>query len=233
MISRSLSILLLGVLFSLGSCSEGGFLAKNNEGTIIYDVTFPYEQNTLLLELYPKEMIFDFNRNFMRASLQSAWGVITTDVIVDNSQKSYSQLFKSFGDKYSLTLQDNEVRDWYAQKPSLKFTETGDTATIAGFLCNKVIADFSNDSLPSIEVYYTKEIQVDQTNWWNQFEGIDGFLMSYEIEQYGKRMKLVAREVEFTAIAPEKFVMPEGYVALDTESMDKQITRVVTEFMGP
>lgn len=200
---------------------------------MVYDVTFPYEKNTLLLELYPKEMILDFNRNYFHASLQSAWGVIATDVIVDNKQQSYTQLFKSFGDKYSLTLDDQGVASWYEKKPKLTVEKTSDTLTIAGLLCNKYVATFSNDSLPNIIVYATDEISVNQSNWWNQFGDIKGFLMGYEVEQYGKRMKLTAREVTFNHVAPEKFVIPEGYSPLDMESMDKQISKVVTEFMGP
>lgn len=187
----------------------------------------------MMLELYPKEMIMDFNRNYFHASLQSAWGVIATDVIVDNNQESFTQLFKSFGDKYSLTLDAAGVAAWYADKPKLTIEKTQDTLTIAGLLCEKYIAKFSNDSLPNITVFATKEIGVNHENWWNQFHGVDGFLMGYEVEQYGKRMKLQAREVSFNHVAPEKFVIPEGYTPMDSESMDKQILKVVTEFMAP
>lgn len=203
-----------------------------NEGTIIYDVSFPYEQNTLMLELYPKEMSFDFNKHYMRASIRSAWGVMTTDLIIDNQKREYSQLLKSFSDKYYMTLDENNIGDWLAYSPQLTIEKTNDTLTIAGYLCEKSIARFSNDSLPSIELYHTNELRIDESNWWNQFSQVDGFLLGYELEQYGKRMRLRAREVRFQPVAPEQFVIPADYIPLDARAMKSQLEKVVDEFMS-
>jgi hypothetical protein len=203
-----------------------------NEGTIIYDVSFPYEQNTLMLELYPKEMSFDFNKHYMRASIRSAWGVMTTDLIIDNQKREYSQLLKSFSDKYYMTLDENNIGDWLAYSPQITIEKTNDTLTIAGYLCEKSIARFSNDSLPSIELYHTNELRIDESNWWNQFSQVDGFLLGYEPEQYGKRMQLRARELRFQPVAPEQFVIPADYIPLDARAMKSQLEKVVDEFMS-
>jgi hypothetical protein len=203
-----------------------------NEGTITYDVSFPYEQNTLMLELYPKEMSFDFNKHYMRASIRSAWGVMTTDLIIDNQKRQYSQLLKSFSDKYCMTLDENNIVDWLAYSPKVTIEKTSDTLTIAGYLCEKSLARFENDSLPSIELYYTNELRIDETNWWNQFSQVDGFLLGYELEQYGKRMRLRAREIRFQPVAPEQFVIPADYIPLDARAMKNQLEKVVDEFMS-
>jgi hypothetical protein len=214
------------------SCDNGPIFLLKNEGTITYDVSFPYEENTLMLELYPKEMTFDFNKHYMRASIRSAWGVMTTDLIIDNQQRKYSQLLKSFSDKYYMTLDENSIGEWLAYQPEIRIEKTEDTLTIAGYLCKKSIARFSNDSLPAIELFYTNDIRIDESNWWNQFAGVEGFLLGYELEQYGKRMRLRAREVRFQPVAPEQFVVPADYIPLDARTMKSQIEKVVDEFMS-
>lgn len=203
-----------------------------NEGTIIYDVSFPYEENSLMLELYPKEMTFDFNKHFMRGTIKSAWGVVATDIIIDSKNKKYTQMLKTFSDRYEMTLTENNINDWFVMSPPVIIEATTDTLTIAGFLCQKSIAKFTNDSLPSIELYHTKELRIDESNWWNQFHDVDGFLLGYEIEQYGKRMKLRAREVRFQPVAAERFVVPQNYIPVDAPGMKANIERVVKEFMN-
>lgn len=185
-----------------------------------------------MLELYPKEMTFDFNKHFMRGTIKSAWGVVATDIIIDSKNKKYSQLLKTFSDRYVMTLTENNINDWFVMSPGVVIEPTEDTLTIAGFLCQKSIAKFENDSLPSIELYHTKELRIDETNWWNQFHEIDGFLLGYEIEQYGKRMKLRAREVRFQPVAAELFVVPDNYIPVDAQGMKANIERVVDEFMS-
>ena len=230
MISRILSFFTLVLILS--SCGDNSFFSSKSEGSIVYDVSFPYEQNSLMLELYPKEMLFEFNNDFMRGSLKSTWGVITTDLLINKDQKTYEQYFKSFGDKYSLTLKSDEMKDLFGLTPDATITPTNDTLTIAGYLCQKSLATFPGDTLPPIELYFTKDLDITNDNWWNKYYQIDGFLLGYEVEQYGKRMKLRAREVTFQPIAPDRFVAPEGYTALNALDMDKQIKKVVEEFMG-
>lgn len=214
------------------SCTDGPLFLMKNEGTIIYDVSFPYEENSLMLELYPKEMTFDFNKHFMRGSIRSAWGVVTTDIVIDSKNRKYTQMLKSFSDKYQMTLSEENMGDWLKMSPEMIIEETEDTLSIAGFLCTKSIARFKNDSLPSIELYHTDELRIDESNWWNQFHGLNGFLLGYEIEQYGKRMKLRAREIRFQPIAPEQFMIPSEYIPLDASGMKSKIEKVVDEFMS-
>lgn len=168
----------------------------------------------------------------MRASIRSAWGVMTTDLIIDNQKKQYSQLLKSFSDKYYMTLDENNIGEWLAYNPKITIEKTNDTLTIAGYLCEKSIARFANDSLPTIELYHTNELRIDESNWWNQFSEVDGFLLGYELEQYGKRMRLRAREIRFQPVAPEQFVIPADYIPLDARAMKSQLEKVVDEFMS-
>lgn len=224
--------LLLPVIMLLNACGGGTFLGKKNQGIIKFDVTFPYEQNTLLLELFPREMIMDFKGDKTHTSVKSSYGVVSTEFIIDHDKKTIGQLLKSFSDKYVLNLKDDQVGHWLKQYPAVRIEYTRDIETIAGYKCEKAIAVFENDSTPPIELYYTKDLPLDHTNWWNQFNGIDGCLLGYDIEQYGKRMRLRAREVIFEEVTEDKFEVPQGYEEVNTDRMKQEMDKLVTEFMN-
>lgn len=214
------------------SCDGKDFFSSKKEGTITYEVSFPYEENTIILELYPKEMLFDFKDDKMKASLKSTWGIVSSELIIDNDQKSYTQMLKSFGDKYQMTLVGDEIKLWLERNPGIRIEESTDTLTIAGYLCNKSVAYFTNDSFPPIDLYYTKELKFKNPNWWNQFNQLDGFLLGYEVEQYGKRMRLRAKDVKFQAIPDQAFLVPTEYKKLSFNEMTSQLDKVVNEFMN-
>ncbi|MFZ4784240.1 MAG: hypothetical protein ACOYLH_02110 [Flavobacteriales bacterium] len=223
----------LAILFiSLVSCGGGNIFNRKNEGIIFFDVSFPYEQNSIRLELYPKEMTFEFHKDQMHASISSSFGVVATDIYIDNKNKKFTQILKSFGEHYGMSLDESNIKTWTDRQQITRIESTADTLTIAGFLCKKSIAYLPNDSLPPIQLYFTDEIKIDQSNWWNQFHEIEGCLLAYEVEQYGKRMRLVAREVRFQDVAPESFTIPSGTTAVDADGMYDQMDKLMKEFMG-
>lgn len=222
--------LLAATLFN--ACGGNTFLGKKNQGIIKFDVTFPYEQNTLLLELFPREMTMDFKGDKTHTTVKSSYGVVATEFIIDHDKKTIGQLLKSFSDKYVLNLKDEQVSQWLKQYPAVRIEYTRDIETIAGYKCEKAIAVFENDSTPPIELYYTKDLPLDHTNWWNQFNGIDGCLLGYDIEQYGKRMRLRAREVIFEEVPEDKFQVPQGYEEVNAGRMKQEMDKLVTEFMN-
>lgn len=225
-------ILFVIALVSIFSCGEGGIFNRKNEGIIIYDVTFPYEAQTIRLELYPKEMTFEFSKGLVKASLSSSFGVVSTEVIIDNEEKKYAQVLKTFGDQYIMKLDENSIHTWTSKNIPDRVEETSDTLTIAGYLCKKSIAYYDKAGLPPISLYYTKELHIDYSNWWNQYDQVDGFLLGYELEQYGKRMRLTAREITFQEVAPEVFNLPTEAAETDAQGMTEKIDKLMSEFMG-
>ena len=72
---------------------------------------------------------------------------------------------------------------------------------------------------------------IDNRNWWNQYSGIEGFLLGYDIQQYGKRMRMRAREVHFEQVEDKQFEVPANYKRVDMQEMNKQLVAVVEEFI--
>jgi len=230
-LNRTYSLLLL-IALGLTGCNPTVFFAGKNEGIIIYDVVFPFEQNSLMMELYPKEMTLEFKKEKMRATLKSAYGVVSSEFIIDHSTGQYVQLLKSFSDKSYTLIKRQNMPAWLAQFPEVTLELTGEEDSIAGYPCQKILAHFLIDSLPPIKLCATDKLNLDQTNWWNQFSEVDGFLLGYEFEQYGKRMRLTAREVRFGPVADERFEIPGDYQELAPDQMQRRIHELLSDFVN-
>lgn len=126
------------------------------EGRIVYDVTFPFEANTIMMDLFPKEMTFHFKGNMMHGEVKSSYEMLTSDFVIDNNNMSMTQMLKNMGERYALNLEGDDVAEWLKQYPELRLEQTSETVNIAGYVCNKTLAHFENDSLPVIELYHTK-----------------------------------------------------------------------------
>lgn len=213
------------------SCSEGGLFSKKHEGVIIYDVTFPYAENSLMMELYPHELTLEFKDGLYHTTLKSAYGVISTEFIIDEDKGEFIQLLKSFDDRTYIRLTREQMPAWLAQYPSIRLEPTGKRDTIAGALCDITIGHLENDSVPSIELYSTSEMDLSPSNWWNQFSGLEGFLLGYDVEQYGKRMRLRAREIRYGPVSADRFLIPSDYIQITPEAMHEKIESIMADLL--
>jgi hypothetical protein len=213
------------------SCESVQKLGKGLEGKIVYDLTFPYEEQSVLMDLYPTEMVFHFKDELMHSEIRSSYDILTTDLIIDHDDKTFIQMLKNMSKRVAMKLGEDETIAWYQRYPKYSFEQTGETINIAGYVCVKTIAKADADSLPAIELYHTKGLGIETSNWWNPFSQIDGFLLGYDVEQYGMCMRLRAREVSFEKIAPEKFTLPANYEIITPDLMNKELNEVIAEFV--
>ena len=215
----------------LSSCDSPKARGNGLEGKIVYDLTYPYERGSVMMDLYPTEMTFHFKGSKLHSEIKSSYDIMTTNLIVDCENKVFTQLLKNMSKRYSTRLNEEETRAWYMRYPQLTYTLTDETMCIAGYICNKAIAHFANDSLPAIDIYYTKGLGLSCSNWWNPFDQIDGFLMGYDMEQYGMRMHLRAKSVSFEAVDDECFAIPKNFEMIDGAGMDEQMRNIISDFV--
>jgi hypothetical protein len=231
---NGLFLVLIALMYSLLiSCGDASlpFMKNKKEGYIKYEVTFPYETG-LMLQFYPKEMMFYFNEEQAHAILSSAYGVVSTDFFIGQKDEFFSHYLKSFSEKKVIHMHHTNVHDWLKRYPDVRLESTKETLDIAGFNCKKTIAHFMVDSMPTIDLYSTTQIGIKDNNWWNKFEGLDGVLLGYEVNLYGKRMRLRATEVKFEKQDPSVFQRPEGYEEVNFDQMDQALRDLSNSFSG-
>lgn len=220
--------LCLSVLFILTSCE--GSSEQSIEGSITYDVTFPYVKNKVLLNVFPEEMTMTFKNEQTHSILQSLGGIVSTEFIANEKERTFSQYLKAFQERYSMELSEKQVFQYIANMPSMRLEPTGEKDSVAGFLCDKTIAHFNIDSVPPVILYHTKEIALNQPNWYTQYKDVDGVLLGYELEQYGMRMKLLAKEVKLEPISENRFIIDQEYMKINTERMEQVIDSLMLSF---
>lgn len=227
-ILKSLFFLSLGcTLFIIGCGIDSN---RQEQGVIVYDVSFPYLKDKVLLNVFPEEMVFSFKGDQTHGMLKSLGGIVASEFIANEKEKKFSQLLKAFQDRYAMDLNEKEVAAYVKTMPSMTFEPTNETDTIAGYLCQKTIANFQLDSVPSVILYHTKEIGLNHPNWFTQYHEIEGVLLGYEVEQYGMRMKLTATSVNMEDVEDELFTISPSYQRINPERMKLVIDSLIGNF---
>jgi hypothetical protein len=212
------------------NCGTGFSFKSLDEGKIIYDVTFPFDADNPYINIYPKEMIFLFKDGKVKLKLASFAEVVTSEFLIDNNDKTFCQYFKVFDDKYQLKLDNSGVQQMVNTLPPINLKSSETTDSLAGMLCNTTIAAFMNHPEDSILLYHTSAIDIDTPNWCNQYNAIPEVLMAYELEQFGKRMRLTAREISYEEVSDEEFLHQEGFKDVSMNEMKLQIENLLADF---
>ena len=176
-------------------------------------------------------MLFHFKGNQMHSEIRSSYDILNSDFIIDHSNRSLTQMLKNMSQRSYMELDEGSIGKWMSQFGAMRFEPTSETIQIAGYICQKTLAHFDDAAIPPIELYHSKGLGLCNDNWWNQYDGIDGFLFGYEIEQFGKRMRFMAKEVRFESVDKTKFEVPSNYKLISSEEMNSQIQNVVDDFM--
>ncbi|MFM7730022.1 MAG: hypothetical protein ACKO6L_03200 [Flavobacteriales bacterium] len=217
----------------LGSCTEPTTKHANTqeEGRVIYEVTFPDEPETITKELYPSEMTVYFKHGKMRSEVRSGLNLLVTNIIVNHDAHTLTQMLKNISRKHAMVLDESQTRAWLNKFPMFKYEHTAEVDTLAGMPCAISIAYPSDTTQKPIRLYHTRGIPLQGTNWWNPYRGINGFLLGYEVNQYGMRMVMRAKEIFFEPVDDQVFSVPAEYKMVQSAQMDSLMQEIVHDFM--
>lgn len=211
----TLPLLLISCLFSLSSIAQ-----KLTEGKIVYEISYPeMELDDETKSMMPTESVIYFKDIFVRMEMKMM-GMGTT-VISNSKDKSATTLMDFMGNKYAIkmTAEDLEKEKAKISNSKLETKLTSETKDIAGYKCKKAIATTKEGS--EIIIYYTNDIVAKNQGFSDQYKGIDGFPMEYQMSQGGLNMKLVAKNVSKEKVASDKFSVPSDYKITSKEEMSK------------
>ena len=224
-------LLMIVFVWFVASCSSLSKAGGDIQGKIVYEISYPYEAKSVMMDLYPKEMTVTFKDNKLHSSIKSEYDMLTTDFIVDNTQKEFAQLLKNMSKRSAMKMNKDETKRWFDTMPGYRLEKTNETKLICGYKCYKTIAHPTDASKPKIDIYATRTIGLDNSNWWNPYQSLDGFMMAYDIEQYGICMRMCAKRVSFENIDPAEFDVPQTYTMTDARTMQGLLTEVVETYV--
>lgn len=195
----------LVLLISLTSCSDEK--APITEGEIVYELDYPdYKDNFFIYGILPKEMHFYFKNEESVSSINKV--MLKNELYVNNKTKEINVYFKNADDVCYSFLTKNESAKMNENYPDFKFEFTKKKDTMCGFDVEKVLVTKPGTS-EKIEIWYTKDIAIENPNWHTPFAKIPGVMLSYTMTRYGmktsvKAKKFIAREIKTSELKPQK-----------------------------
>jgi GLPGLI family protein len=225
--------LITAVLTSLYSCEEfkNNFRKGISEGVINYKISFPNAgRDQMMTSLLPEKMVFTFKDNNSIAEFETIGGVFNSRTVALQDSSLINSYLKLFKKKIVLQLDETGLETMLAEQPAMTIIDTDITDTIAGYLCRKAIAVYDDISIPEISLYYTEKIDFKDPNWCNQYRDIDGVLLSYEIEQFGIRMRFDATSIEEIKVQENTFSPLKDFKIVSFEEMKVEMQKIIETF---
>jgi GLPGLI family protein len=228
-------LLLLAAIVTLvySSCSKfGAFDNRISEGTIEYQVSFPYldDEVGLLKSLLPDKMLLHFKSDKYVSEMSTVGGMFRNRFISNQDNKQLAHELKVFKKKIVASYDANGVNRLLNTLPTLTIIETNETDSIAGYACKKAIGIFDQIGMPEMTIYYTDGINIDNPNWCTQFNSINGVLMQYEVEQFGVRMRFRANSVTSVNISNDMLKKEADYEEVSYDVMETELEQILDTF---
>jgi len=203
------SIPLLLSFFVLFSCGE----PKAEEGQIVYAVEYPEaKDNFVLYGILPREMELTFKGGKMKTEIKRA--NFQNSLLVDCNKKKVSAYYQYSREGFNVNLSDADVKKMQADPSVYKIEFKDDEKDILGLKALKAIATNKSNPKDVIEIWYTEDIALENSNWFHPFHEVPGVLLEYAIDRYGIRM-------EFKATAFNKKKIADGDLKLPLSRNEK------------
>lgn len=159
---------------------------------VVYSVEFPFIKDKTLLKWFPTEYKAILGKHELYGEMNSKMNVICNRFYANEKEKVIFQTLENMSGNYSCEMEALDVSNFIDGMLEMIISEPIADTTILGVKCKVAIAAFKIDSVPAVKLYYTNEFGIENPNWYNQYRDLNSFLMGYEIEQFGMRMKLMA-----------------------------------------
>ncbi len=190
--------------------------AQSSEATIVYSV----EMDSEMTESLPADMFknmtmtLSFKDNLFRNDFDMGMMKMSS---INNGDRILT-LFNAMGMKYA-TFEDGDESEMSLFNTKVDdgedVKETGNTKTIAGYLCKEAIVSTDEGT---VSIYFTDKIKPNTTN--KEFDmGVNGFPLEFSIVASGMEMKITATSVKESANADFSMTIPEGYQKMDREQL--------------
>jgi GLPGLI family protein len=208
----SLNLLFIALSFTLFSFSKKALF----NGVIEYKVEIDSDE----LDAASKAMLGNLSSKMFisgyKTRIEMDMGMVVNTTITDSKNKEGVILIDVMGQKYAMEMskEDIEKADKESGTPAIEYTN--DSKQIAGYNCKKALVTM-NGLDEVLEVYYTEDLSVPENQ---QFKGLKGFPLEYQINQAGMKMKFTATTVTEKKVEDNLFTIPSGYEKVSKEQLN-------------
>lgn len=212
---------IIALIFTLLiSCKEVQHKDRIKEGYIEYDIEYLDDSlDSFMKGLLPKKMTIKFKNNNTLNKIEGFSGIVSFTHIQNFKEGKNITLVKVLNKKYKYIEKINDQSLFFEDLPGLKIKEQDTTVVICGFKSKKAKVTIPDTNIEPFYIYYTNDIIINNVNAQTPFKSVKGVLLEFQLKLYDMPMKLTASKVQETKIPSEDFEIPEGYDAINKNTM--------------
>jgi hypothetical protein len=209
------------------SCKEKG--GKNiRQGEIHYNIDYVGNVGGLPKEALPKDLVVSFKDDKTLFEMISPFGNSGIVNLANPEKKIYDTYFSLFTIKYFYTAQPGEMFPCFDAMAEMEIHKTSKTSVICGFNCKNAEATFASDKNKIIDIWYTNEIDVKDSNAATPFNEIDGVLMSFFFLLGPTELHFTAETVYNKEIPDETFERKDSFKRVSRADIEKLINKMTS-----
>lgn len=144
--------------------------------------------------------------NLSRSELSSA--LFSSTTIHDSKTGAAVVLREVSGQKLLIRMSAENWVEKNKKYQGIKFTNTNERKTVAGYTCTKAVATLSDGS--TFTVYYTTDIIPENKEYDYQFKNLNGLPLEYELTQGKLNIKYTVSKINLNPVPASKFDIPKG-----------------------
>ncbi len=198
------------------SCKKG-----SNEGTLTYNIEFNEQEKAerSIISLLPDKMKYYYKQGSSSMEI-SAFGMFRTAYISNFQTKTNSVLFYLMPNKFTCNAKFGEHMIGFDPMPGIILTPTKEEKDTFGLTIHKVHVSFEDTTKEEYDIWYTKDLQVNNPNWHTPYKDIDGVLIDYRIALKDISMHISLAEISDLAVDSSKFFVPKDFKVVEVDSMN-------------
>jgi hypothetical protein len=222
---NTIQILILFVIFIAAQNQSFAQKVLNN-CTVTYALKTT-ENNPINAIMGNAKMITSFKDSKVKTSMNIMGGMVSIDIIMDSNAKKGLMLFAMpmMGKNMAVELDEeglNKNEENSNSKKSISSIEyKKDGKKIAGYKCKKALVRLDGFTEP-VTIYVTDKINpAAKGQIQNQYPGLKGFPLGFEMVQAGIKVSFEAESVDKRAPSDAEFEMkvPEGFNIVGMEEL--------------
>lgn len=192
-----------------------------DEGTLTYKIEFNEQEKAerSIIGLLPETMKYYYKEKSSTMEI-SAFGMFRTAYISNFKDKTNSILFYFMPKKYTCGAKFGEKMIGFDPLPGIILTQTDEKKEILGLTAHKIHVSFKDTQQEEYDIWYTKDLKVNNPNWHTPYKDVDGVLLDYRIKLKDISMHIYLNEISDKVVDYAKFIVPDDFVKVDVDSMN-------------
>jgi GLPGLI family protein len=206
--------------FVLSGCDHLGIL-KLKEGEITFKVSYPGQEDNMMTAIMPNKMSLKFKKDKTISEFNAGMGLFYMCLITNPENKTLTQQVKVLSEQKGITFSEEDLKKILKEEPKMKIELKSETKEIAGYKCKKATVTFPDEEREPFDIFYTKQIQIKNPNWYNQFNQIDGVILEYQVKRWGIETRFEAVSVEKKEVDEKLFLPSPEYRLVSQQEIDE------------